>query len=119
MVHVAHAFVPAGFVLQGLAVIGLLPVSAGVHAWMVGAAGLMTLAVMTRASLGHTDRALIASNATRILYATVFLAALARICAAIEPGSSSLLLHVAALTWGAGFVGFGIVYRPTLWRVCI
>ena len=35
----------------------LVAASAGIHAWMVGAAGIMTLAVMTRATLGHTGQA--------------------------------------------------------------
>jgi uncharacterized protein involved in response to NO len=41
----------------------------------------MTLAVMTRASLGHTGRALTASAATQAIYAAVVLATLARIAA--------------------------------------
>lgn len=40
--------------------LGLVPPSAGIHAWMAGAAGVTTLAVMTRASLGHLGQPLIA-----------------------------------------------------------
>ena len=36
--------------------------SAGFHAWTTGAVGLMTLAVMTRATLGHTGRPLAATQ---------------------------------------------------------
>jgi uncharacterized protein involved in response to NO len=54
ILHVAYAFVPLGFVLTSLAAFGLVQPSAGLHAWMAGAVGTMTLAVMTRASLGHT-----------------------------------------------------------------
>ena len=39
----------------------------------------MTLAVMSRASFGHTGRALVATGATQAVYALVLLAALARI----------------------------------------
>jgi uncharacterized protein involved in response to NO len=56
VLHVAYAFVPIGFVLAALGAIGLVMPSAGLHAWMIGAAGMMTLAVMTRATLGHTGR---------------------------------------------------------------
>src|ERR1700722_20118562 len=46
ILHVGYVFVPIGFGLNAAAAFGLVPTSAGVHAWMVGAAGIMTLAVM-------------------------------------------------------------------------
>ena len=73
VLHVGYAFVPIGFVLTGLAAIGLMLPSAGIHAWTVGAVGTMTLAVMTRASLGHTGNALVASVGTQAMYAAVAL----------------------------------------------
>jgi len=114
VLHVAYAFVPVGFVLAASGAIGLVVPSAGLHAWMVGAAGMMTLAVMTRATLGHTGRELAASVQTQLIYAAVFIAAVARICAAIEPRWIELELHVAAFAWTAAFLGFGIVYGPML-----
>jgi uncharacterized protein involved in response to NO len=68
VLHVAYAFVPLGFLLVGAAVLwpAIFPTSAGLHAWMAGAVGLMTLAVMTRASLGHTGQELVASLPTQI-----------------------------------------------------
>src|SRR5262249_47864810 len=60
ILHVAYAFVPLGFILTSLAAFGIVLPSAGLHAWMVGAVGTMTLAVMTRASLGHPGHALAA-----------------------------------------------------------
>jgi uncharacterized protein involved in response to NO len=116
VLHVAYAFVPLGFALCAFGAAGVVALSAGLHAWMAGAAGLMTLAVMTRASLGHTGRQLKASLPTQCIYACVLLAAIARICAAIEPASGLLLLHVAAAAWSAAFVGFGIFYAPILTR---
>jgi uncharacterized protein involved in response to NO len=60
VLHVAYGFVPLGFVLLGASILlpGEVPRSAGLHAWTAGAIGLMTLAVMTRATLGHTGRPL-------------------------------------------------------------
>ena len=81
ILHVGYFFVPLGFLLAAAAAIGLLPGSAGIHAWMAGAAGTMTLAVMTRASLGHTGQPPMASWPTQAIYAAVVVAALARICA--------------------------------------
>jgi uncharacterized protein involved in response to NO len=116
VLHVAYAFVPLGFVLTGTASLGLVPASAGVHAWTGGAIGLMTLAVMTRASLGHTGRPLVATTATQAIYAAAVVAALARICAALEPDWASPLLHVAAFAWAAAFLGFGAAYWAVLAR---
>jgi uncharacterized protein involved in response to NO len=110
VLHVAYAFVPLGFVLTGLASLGLLSIGAGIHAWTGGAMGLMTLAVMSRASLGHTGRALVATTAMQVLYGLVTVAALARVCAAIHPGWSGTLLHVAGAAWAAAFVGFVLAY---------
>ena len=115
VLHVAYVFVPLGFVLTGLGAIGVVVPSAGLHAWMVGSVGMMTLAVMTRATLGHTGRELTASVQTELIYAAVLIAAVARICAVLEPRWSELELHVAAFAWAVAFCGFGIVYGPMLW----
>lgn len=113
ILHVGYAFLPIGFLLNAASAFGVVPESAGVHAWMAGGAGVMTLAVMTRASLGHTGQALAASTATQAIYAAAVIAALARICAAIHP-AFDVLLYVAALAWAAAFLGFAASYGPAL-----
>jgi len=114
VLHVGYAFVPIGFVLVGAAIFwpAEWPASAGLHAWVVGAIGLMTLAVMTRASLGHTGHQLAASVRTQIIYLFALIAALARICAAFEP--SSALLYAAGLAWVLAFGGFAAFFGPLL-----
>jgi uncharacterized protein involved in response to NO len=114
VLHVGFAFVPLGFLLGALAAFGVVPPSAGIHAWTVGAVGLMTLAVMSRASLGHSGRALSASPALQAIYAVAAIAALARICATVEPQWSITLLHVAAFSWALAFLGFAALYAPML-----
>jgi len=114
VLHAAYGFVPLGFALCALGAAGYVAPSAGLHAWMAGAAGLMTLAILTRASLGHTGRELKASFPTQCIYACALVAAIARICAALEPGWSGLLLHVAAFAWLAAFAGFAVFYGPIL-----
>jgi uncharacterized protein involved in response to NO len=116
ILHVAYAFVPAGFVLAALAAVDLVAPSAGLHAWTGGAIGSMTIAVMTRATLGHTGKALSASMATQIVYASIVIAALARVCAALEPAHSVPLLTVAGVAWAGAFLGFALVYAPLLCR---
>jgi uncharacterized protein involved in response to NO len=114
ILHIGYVFVPFGFLLHAVAAFGALPSSAGIHAWMAGAAGTMTLAVMTRASLGHTGQALTASAATQAIYAAVVVAALARICAVVSPAHSEVLLHIAAFGWVAAFLGFAVAFGPLL-----
>jgi uncharacterized protein involved in response to NO len=116
VLHVAYAFVPAGFLLAALSALDVVAPSAGIHAWTGGAIGSMTIGVMTRASLGHTGQALSASVATQYVYALIVVAALARVCAALEPAHSSLLLMVAGAAWGAAFLGFALAYAPLLCR---
>jgi uncharacterized protein involved in response to NO len=114
ILHVGYAFVPLGFFLNAASALGLVPASGGIHAWMAGAAGTMTLAVMSRATLGHTGQQLTASAATQAIYAAVIVAALARICAVLEPAHSFALLHVAAFSWIAAFFGFALFFGPLL-----
>jgi uncharacterized protein involved in response to NO len=116
ILHVAYAFIPAGFVLTSLASFGVILPSAGLHAWMTGAVGTMTLSVMTRASLGHTGNELVAGPGTQLIYAAVVVAALARVLASLSPAWALVLIHVAALAWVAAFGDFAMLYGPLLFR---
>lgn len=109
ILHVGYLFAPLGFLLAGAPAI---PLSAAVHAWTVGLIGTMTLAVMTRASLGHTGRPLKAGAAVVAIYAAVLAAALLRIHAAVAPQET--LLAASGLLWLAGFAGFASVFFPVL-----
>jgi uncharacterized protein involved in response to NO len=116
ILHIAYAFVPLGFLLMGGAILFPqdVPVSAGIHAWTAGAMGSMTLAMMTRVSLGHTGRAPFAGPMTRMIFAAVLIAALMRICAAFEPGRAAAPLQIAGGTWALAFFLFAVSYGPLL-----
>lgn len=114
ILHIAYAFVPAGFLLAALSALDLVAPSAGIHAWTGGAIGSMTIAVMTRATLGHTGQVLSASTATQFVYASIVVAALARVCAAIEPAHSVPLLTIAGIAWAVAFLGFAFAYARLL-----
>ena len=116
ILHLAYLFVPLGFVLSGLVAWADVPLSAGLHAWAVGAVGVMTLAVMTRASLGHTGQDLHAGKGVQAIYAAALLAAAARIFAALAPPWSFVLLHVAAFAWAFAFLGFIAAFAGALLR---
>ncbi len=117
ILHIAYAFVPVGF---GLVALGIwrpdaIAPSGALHAWTVGAIGLMTIAVMSRASLGHCGQPLTASRAIQAIYAAGVVAALARIFAALDVMREPML-YVSASAWTAAFLGFVIVFAPLLSR---
>lgn len=117
ILHVAYLFVPLGFLLTGLAVLypETLSPAAGIHAFGAGAIGTMTLAVMVRATLGHTGRALAAKKAGCFVFAAVVIAAAMRIAAAFGlPGDWPI--HLAGCAWAMAFLGFGAVYGPMILR---
>ncbi|RUW83224.1 NnrS family protein [Mesorhizobium sp. M1E.F.Ca.ET.063.01.1.1] len=117
ILHVAFAFVPFGLLLAGLAIFapGTIPAIAGIHAFAVGAIACMTLAVMTRASLGHTGRELRASGGTRAVFVAIVSAAILRVAAAMAPGAA-ILLHISAALWVAAFAGYAVLFGGMLLR---
>jgi uncharacterized protein involved in response to NO len=113
VLHVAYAFVPVGFLLLGLSAwVSAVPQSAGIHAFTAGAMGLMPLAVMTRATLGHTGRQLAASAGTQLIYALAVIGAVLRIAAAVT--GSPVLLDSGGFAWMAAFAGFVVLFGPLL-----
>lgn len=117
VLHLAYGFIPIGFLLAAASALAPQPLSgAAAHAWGVGGIGLMTLAVMTRATLGHTGRALVASRATVLVYGLALLAALARIAASFPSALDAALMQLAAIAWAAAFAGFAAAYGPMLLR---
>lgn len=117
ILHVAYAFVALGFLLLALGIWrpDLVATSGALHGWTTGAIGLMTLAVMTRASFGHTEQALTATLSIQLIFAAAFIAACARIAAAFDL-TRELMLQVSALSWVLAFGGFVVVYAPPLLR---
>ncbi|GAB5373597.1 MAG: NnrS family protein [Acuticoccus sp.] len=116
VLHLAYVFVPAGFALAGYGIATDTPLvaHAAVHAWTIGALGLMILAVMTRASRGHTGRPLTAPPATVALYGVLAAAAIARAAASLHPAAMAPLLWLSAGLWVAAFAGFALLYGPML-----
>jgi uncharacterized protein involved in response to NO len=117
VLHIAFAFVPVGFLLLALGILrpDVVAPTGALHGWTIGAIGLMTLAVMTRASLGHTGQPLTATQPIQLIYALAITAALARIVAAFDILREPML-YLAATAWVLAFLGFVVVYAPLLAR---
>ncbi len=115
ILHVGYGWLAAGLVLLGLnELFDVLPATAAVHALTVGAIGTMTLAVMTRASLGHTGRPLVAGWGTQAIYVLVTLAALLRVRSPLMGAQTTLMLWAAGASWSAAFGLFAILYGRVL-----
>lgn len=116
VLHAGYVFVPLGALAMGLAILRpeTIPVPAAMHLWLAGAIGTMTLAVMTRATLGHTGHALRADRPTVAIYAAIIGSTLLRFIAGFWPGH--MLFDVAGLLWCVAFLGFAVAYGPKLWR---
>jgi uncharacterized protein involved in response to NO len=118
VLHLGYVFVPLGALAGAVEILGpgWLGAGSAQHLWMAGALGLMTLAVMTRATLGHTGRALTAGRGTVAIYAAVICAVLARIGAGAWPGAASPLHSLSGASWIAAFAGFVALYGTMLLR---
>jgi uncharacterized protein involved in response to NO len=116
ILHVGYAWLGVGLCLLGASALwpDLVALTAGVHAITAGAIGIMTLAVMTRATRGHTGRPREADGATLAIYLAVIAAAVTRVCAPFHPDLTGLLLSVSAGLWTLAFAGFAVTYGPML-----
>ncbi|WP_299848256.1 NnrS family protein [uncultured Roseovarius sp.] len=118
VLHAGYVFIPVGALALGVGILGhgTFDPAAGQHLWMAGAIGLMTLAVMTRATLGHTGRDLTAGSATTMIYLALIAAVLVRLLAGFMPSSADVLYALSGGSWCLAFIGFAVIYGPLLLR---
>jgi uncharacterized protein involved in response to NO len=117
VLHVGYAWLAFGLLL--LAINGLsplLPATSALHALTTGAVGTMTLAVMTRATLGHTGQLLAAGRGTTAIYGLVTIAAVLRVAAPFFGSHYLALITAAGTAWSAAFLLFVALYGPLLVR---
>ncbi|MFN3507778.1 MAG: NnrS family protein [Allorhizobium sp.] len=119
ILHLGYLFLPAGFLLTGMSLLlnDSRFASAGIHAWTAGGIGVVTLAVMTRATRGHSGQMLTSpSTTTWLIYAPIILSAILRIVVALFPQYALLLLPTVALAWILAFAGYIALYMPLILR---
>src|SRR6185437_7253318 len=99
ILHIGYCWMVIGIALLGWSVLSSeVPLTAAVHALTVGTVGTMILAVMTRATRGHTGRPLSADLATAGIYVLVLAAACARVAAGFGLWDPALL-NISAALW--------------------
>ncbi|HEV2302985.1 MAG TPA: NnrS family protein [Stellaceae bacterium] len=113
VLHLGYFWLGFGLTLLGLArFLPVLPQTAALHALTVGAIGTMTLAVMSRASLGHTGRPLKAGRLTIAIYALVTAAAILRVLAPLAGTGYMVAIELAGTAWSGAFGLFALAYAP-------
>lgn len=120
ILHIGYGWVGLFLVALGASILGVgyTPENA-VHLLTTGAMGTMTLAVMTRASLGHTGRPRHADRLTVMIYLLINIGALLRIFVPnteIPSTLSHAMLGLSAISWGGAYLLFAFVYGPFLFR---
>ena len=115
ILHLGYGWLGLGLLLLGAnGLYPLLPSTAALHALTAGAIGTMTLAVMTRATLGHSGRPLVAGSGTRAIYLLVTLAAIVRLAAPLAGAQFLVLTWVAGAAWSGAFGLFALLYGRLL-----
>ncbi len=117
ILHLSYAWIPIGFVMLGLAALGIGAPSAAFHAMAVGSMGGLIIGMMTRTTLGHTGRKMTSGTAERAMYMLIQAGAVARVAAGLAPHAwRTGALVLSALCWSLSFALFLAVYAPYLWR---
>lgn len=115
VLHLAYALIPLAVAVKAISLLVGAPwASAWLHLQLAGAVALMIVAVMTRATLGHTGHALVATPATVAAYVLLLAAALLRVFGSVAVADALPVLIAAALCWVAAFALFLVVYAPML-----
>ena len=118
--HLGYGWLALSLLVLGCAILGWgLPTADAVHAFTSGAVGVMTLAIMTRASLGHTGRPKHAGPLTVCIYILVNVGAMLRVFGPSFDLPTNLILGFAAISWSSAYLLFALFYGPFLLRPSI
>ena len=112
--HLSYGLAGLGLLAYAGAALGWLPELTALHLLGIGAVGGMTVSVLTRASLGHSGRPLIAPRPVVAAYVMIPLATLAR-CLAAETGAD-WPTWVAGTLWCLAFALILVTYWP-IWSL--
>lgn len=117
VLHLAYAWLPVGLALKALHLGGGVPwAMQWLHALTMGAIAMIVVAVVTRASLGHTGRALAVSPVTATAYVLLAIAAVLRVFGPVAAMDYEWTLRVSGALWIAAFALLLSVYAPILLR---
>ena len=117
VLHIAYAWIVVGTALLGRSALGYLAEVFAWHAFAGGALGLITVAMMTHTSRGHTASPMVAGRADVLAYALVLCAGLVRVGGPLlMPEFYVRAVVLAGAMWSLAFVVFAIACGPLLCR---
>lgn len=115
VLYSGYGWLIVGFALLAMSALGWVSPSLALHAFTVGGIGILSLGMMARVALGHTGRALKASNVIGISFVLINLAAIFRVVfPAAVPGWYGISVFGSAYIWLAAFAFFMLNYTPIL-----
>ncbi|HKX54491.1 MAG TPA: NnrS family protein, partial [Xanthomonadales bacterium] len=116
VLHAGYAWIPLGLLLKaGFLMGGFSWAAFWMHALGAGAAATMILAVMSRASLGHSGRPLVVAPIMAWSYGLLILAVLVRVFgASLLPFSYTVTIQLAGGLWIIAWLIYAVVYTPIL-----
>lgn len=112
--HAGYGMLALGLAAWGLALLGRGSEVGALHILGIGAIGGMTLAVMSRASIGHSGRSLQAPFPVALAYGLMPLAVVLRWAASTWPGT---LYYIGTLGAGALWAFAFTLYLVALWPI--
>jgi uncharacterized protein involved in response to NO len=115
MLHLSFAWLPVALFLQALGLLGVGVGSAPSHAVALGFCATMLVAFVTRVSLGHSGRPLVADNGYWAIYLALHLVAVMRVLVALL-GLSAAWLHVVSVLWMLLMLAWAARVLPIYWR---
>jgi uncharacterized protein involved in response to NO len=116
ILHAGYAWIPIGLLLKACFLMGGFSWAAfWQHALGAGAAATMILAVMSRATLGHTGRPLQVAPIMAWSYGLLIAAVFVRVMGpSLLPLSYLSVIKLAGALWIAGWLIYAVVYTPIL-----
>ena len=115
VLHLGYGWIVAGFMLKAGSALGVIPPQFTVHAFSLGAIGVLTMGMMARVSLGHTGRPLKVGAGMVIAFAAVNLAAVTRgLLPILQPQWFPQLVILSGVLWLVAYAIFIVVYVPVL-----
>ncbi len=115
VLYLGYGWILLGFCLLALSAYDVVAYSLALHAFTVGGIGVITLGMMARVALGHTGRALKASNAIAVGFLLINFAALFRVLLpSLLPDWYGTLVLISSYAWLAAFSLFVLIYSPIL-----
>lgn len=113
--HLAYMFITASFGLVACYHLGFgVPLTTALHGLMIGGAGLLILAMISRVSLGHTGRILTVNRWIITGFIALAIAAVSRIVAPFFTTQTINLYLLSIAAWVLGYLTFIINYWPVL-----